>query len=153
MLPLGILLWSHFAETTGELVIAGDTSGSMGAIYPVLFGEIARICEIANPEKVRIVWWDSAVCGEQVFEKQDFASIAQALKPRGGGGTEPQCVIDHIRQNDIKAKGIIWLTDGYFYGNNNLQTDIPQLWGVIDNDRFTPPQGKLVNISSLVEGV
>jgi predicted metal-dependent peptidase len=75
------------------------------------------------------------------------------LKPRGGGGTEPQCVIDHIRQNDIKAKGIIWLTDGYFYGNNNLQTDIPQLWGVIDNDRFTPPQGKLVNISSLVEGV
>jgi predicted metal-dependent peptidase len=153
MLPLGILLWSHFAETTGELVIAGDTSGSMGGIYPVLFGEIARICEIANPEKVRIVWWDSAVCGEQVFEKQDFASIAQALKPRGGGGTEPQCVIDHIRQNDIKAKGIIWLTDGYFYGNNNLQTDIPQLWGVIDNDRFTPPQGKLVNISSLVEGV
>ena len=152
-LPLNVLLWSHFAESTGELVIAGDTSGSMGGIYPVLFGEIARICELANPERVRIIWWDSEVCGEQVFEKQDYHSIAQALKPAGGGGTEPACVVNHIRANDIKAKGLIWLTDGYLWGADNLQTDCPQLWGVIDNDHFVPPQGKLVNISSMMEGV
>jgi predicted metal-dependent peptidase len=152
-LPLGVLLWSHFSESTGELVIAGDTSGSMGAIYPVLFGEIANICRMANPERVRIIWWDSEVCGEQVFEPHEYESIAQALKPAGGGGTEPSCVVRHLRTNDIKAKGIIWLTDGYFYGAQDLHTEAPQLWGVVDNERFTPPQGKLVNISSLLEGV
>lgn len=151
--PLGVLLWSHFAESTGELVIACDTSGSMGGIYPVVFGEIARICQLANPEAVRIVWWDSEVCGEQVFKQGEYENISQLLKPKGGGGTEPQCVTQHIRKNDIKAKGIIWLTDGYLYSSADLSMDIPQLWGVVDNPRFVPPTGKLVHINSIMEGV
>jgi hypothetical protein len=41
------------------------------------------ICGVCEPEKVRVLWWDTAVHGEQVFEG-DYANIAGLLKPLGG---------------------------------------------------------------------
>lgn len=147
LLPLGIVMPSHFSESTGELIIACDTSGSMGAIYPTVFGEIARIVENVQPDGVRLLWWDSAVCGDQYFKPHEFANIASLLKPAGGGGTSPECVVQYIRANKYQPKGVVWLTDGYLDGSDG-KVDVPALWGVVDNDHFTPPQGKAVHIYS-----
>jgi len=145
--PQGVLMPSHFSEATGELVIACDTSGSMGGIYPTVFGEIARIAENVKPDSVRIIWWDSAVCGEQLFKPHEYNQIATQLKPLGGGGTTPECVVQYIREKKYQPKGVIWLTDGYLDGSNAV-VDTQALWGVVDNDHFTPPQGKAVHIYS-----
>jgi predicted metal-dependent peptidase len=147
LLPLGIVMPSHFSESTGELIIACDTSGSMGAIYPTVFGEIARIVENVQPDGVRLLWWDSAVCGDQYFKPHEFANIASLLKPAGGGGTSPECVVQYIRANKYQPKGVVWLTDGYLDGSDS-KVDVPALWGVVDNDQFIPPQGKAVRIYS-----
>lgn len=147
LLPLGVVMPSHFSEATGELIIACDTSGSMGGIYPTVFGEVARIVENVQPDGVRMLWWDSAVCGEQYFKPHEFANIASLLKPAGGGGTSPECVVQYIREKKYQPKGVVWLTDGYLDGSDG-KVDVPALWGVVDNDHFVPPQGKAVRIYS-----
>jgi predicted metal-dependent peptidase len=145
--PQGILMPSHFSEATGELIVACDTSGSMGGIYPTVFGEIARIAQNVNPDSVRVIWWDSAVCGDQSFKPHEFDRIGSLLKPVGGGGTSPQCVVEYIRSKKYQPKGVVWLTDGYLDGSDG-KVDVPALWGVVDNDHFVAPQGKTVRIYS-----
>ena len=146
-LPLGLLMPSHFAVTAGELHIYTDTSGSMAGVYPVIFGEIANICQQANPELVRLIWWDTRVRGEQVFTQGQYDTIAQQLAPKGGGGTTPQCVVQHVQQKQYKPSGAIWLTDGYI---DACPTSVcsNELWGVINNDRFKPLHGKTMRIYS-----
>ena len=145
--PQGILMPSHFSESTGELVVACDTSGSMGPIYPTVFGEVARIVQNVMPDSVRMLWWDSEVCGDQLFKPHEYANIASLLKPAGGGGTSPSCVVQYIREKKYQPKGVVWLTDGYLDGSDG-KVDVPALWGVVDNDQFVAPQGKTVRIYS-----
>lgn len=146
MLPQGFIMPSHYSETVGELVIACDTSGSMGAYYGLLFGEVARICEQAKPDKVHVIWWDTKVCAAQEFLPHQYQDIAKLLKPKGGGGTDAQCVVDYMQEKEIKPKGMVWLTDGYI--GNEPRNDVPALWGVVDNDSFVPRTGKLLRIKT-----
>lgn len=142
-----ILMPTHFDIAMGELMIACDTSGSMESVYPIVFGEIANICKQANPDKVRVVWWDTQVCDEQVFERGQFEQIADLLKPTGGGGTSPQCVADYIQIKNYKPTAVIWLTDGYL---DACPTAVcgNELWGVVNNDHFKPAHGKVLRIHS-----
>ena len=146
-LPLGILMPSHFSVAAGELHIYTDTSGSMAGVYPVIFGEIANICNQVNPELVRIIWWDTRVRGEQVFVRGQYDAIAHQLAPKGGGGTTPQCVVQHVREKQYNPSGAIWLTDGYIDACPSSVCS-NELWGVINNDRFKPSHGKTMRIYS-----
>ena len=147
--PLGILLPSHFSYNKGEIIIAGDTSGSMGPIYPILFGEIAQIAQTVIPDALRVIWWDTSVCGEQLFKPDEYHSIATLMKPMGGGGTTPQCVVKYIAEKQYKPRAVIWLTDGYLDGNNAV-VPCAALWGIVDNESFVPPQGKAIHIKGRI---
>jgi predicted metal-dependent peptidase len=146
LLASGFVMPSHFNESVGELVVACDTSGSMTSYYGVLFGELARICKTASPESVRVLWWDTAVRGEQVFTPIDYDNIATLVKPKGGGGTTPHVVTEYMEEHRIQPQAVIWLTDGYI-GSDTPNTSAPSLWGVVDNDSFVPTHGKLVRIN------
>lgn len=146
MLASGFIMPSHFSESTGELHIYCDTSGSMTGVYPIVFGEVVQIVRDVNPEKVRIIWWDTAVAGEQVFEPKDYGAIAQALQPKGGGGTTPEVVRKYVDKKGYKAKCGVFLSDGDFF-TSDVSMPWPVLWGIIGNDNFTPAQGKVVNIN------
>ena len=146
LLASGFVMPSHFNESVGELVVACDTSGSMTSYYGVLFGELARICKTASPESVRVLWWDTAVRGEQVFAPIDYDNIAKLVKPKGGGGTTPHVVTEYMAEHRIQPQAVIWLTDGYL-GCATPATSAPSLWGVVDNDSFVPTHGKLVRIN------
>jgi predicted metal-dependent peptidase len=147
--PLGILLPSHFSYNKGEVIIAGDTSGSMGPIYPILFGEIAQIAQTVMPDALRVIWWDTSVCGEQLFKPDEYHAIATLMKPMGGGGTSPQCVVKYIADKKYKPRAVIWLTDGYLSGDNAV-VPCAALWGIVDNEQFIPPQGKAVHIKGRI---
>jgi predicted metal-dependent peptidase len=146
MLAAGFVMPSHFSESLGELVIACDTSGSMGPYYTNIFGEVARICETTKPAKVRVLWWDTSVCGDQEFAPGDYDRIASLLKPAGGGGTTPDVVVQYLKEKKINAKGLVWLTDGYI-GCDTPRTDMPAIWGVVNNDTFVPQHGKVLHIN------
>lgn len=145
LLAAGFILPSHFTESIGEIIIAADTSGSMGPYYKLLFGEVSTICQQTKPAAVRVLWWDTSVCGDQVFTATDYDQIATLLKPKGGGGTTPQVVVDYIVKHKIDAKAIIWLSDGYI-GCDDPITTMPSLWGVVDNDSFVAKHGKTLQI-------
>ena len=147
LLASGFILPSHFTESVGDLVIACDTSGSMASYYGMLFGEIARICKDVAPESVRVLWWDTSVCGDQVFKPHEYDNITKLVKPVGGGGTEASCVAHYMAEHSIKPRAVVWLSDGYLFGDDPALS-VPSLWGIVDNDSFVPSHGKVLRIKS-----
>jgi predicted metal-dependent peptidase len=132
---------SMHSETMGELVVAIDTSGSINNEQISAFAsELASICDVCNPDKVRVLWWDTAVHGEQVFEG-NYNDIAKMLKPMGGGGTHVGCVSDYMVKNSINAEVLVIFTDGYVEGNIKWDVTAPTMWFVTENGRFDPPSG------------
>jgi len=149
LLASGFIMPSHFTESVGDIVIAADTSGSMYPHYRLLFGEVARICQLVKPDSVRVIWWDDEVCAEQLFKPMDYDQIGGVLKPSGGGGTTPDCVTQYMAEKKINAKAIVWLSDGYL-GCDTPNTPMPSLWGIVDNDSFVPTYGKVLHINSSI---
>ena len=135
-------------ETVGEIIYAVDTSGSISnEDLALVAGELASLCELCQPERVRVLWWDTQVHGEQVFES-DYGNIAKMLKPMGGGGTRVTSVSDYINEKKITAECLIVHTDGYVESTIDWKLKLPTLWLVTHNRSFTPPSGKKVMISN-----
>ena len=148
MLAAGYLIPQHYTETVGEIIIAADTSGSMGSVYPVVFGEVAQICRTVCPDKVHVIFWDTKVAAHQMFKPDQYSQIATLLRPAGGGGTVPSCVTKYMEEKKIVAKVIIWITDGYL-GGETADAGIPSLWFVLDNPNYVAPNGKTLHGCSL----
>lgn len=129
-------------DTIGEVIVGIDTSGSIGGKELNEFAsELASVCMTCCPEKVRVIWWDASVHGEQVFESGDYNNIAGLLKPLGGGGTHVGCVSEYINANKLTADAVIILTDGYVEDNVQWNINTPTLWMVTQNKSFEPPAG------------
>lgn len=141
-----MLLPTTINETVGELIIAIDTSGSIGGHELSQFaGELSSICQMVCPERVRVLWWDTKVHAEQVFEEKDYSDIARLLKPRGGGGTSVGCVSNYINQQKLTADAVIVFTDGYVEDNIAWNISCPSLWLVTLNSSFVAPgNGRMV---------
>ena len=92
-----------------------------------------------------MLWWDSAVHGEQVFT-ENYDQIRSLLKPVGGGGTQASSVAKYISDNDINAECVVVLTDGYVERSVQWGISTPTLWVVSGNKGFTPPSGKKINL-------
>jgi len=148
-LAMGMLRPSGITERVGELVIAIDTSGSIGQQeLTKCLSEIKGVCDTVRPESVRILYWDTKVCAEEVYgvHGTPLEQLTQTTKPAGGGGTNVQCVPDYIRDNKINAQAVIVLTDGYLGGDWGAWT-MPLLWGILDNKSARPTIGKTLHIN------
>jgi predicted metal-dependent peptidase len=136
-----------YSETVGELVIAIDTSGSISQVQLSEFAsELASICETVTPEKVRVLWWDTMVHGEQEFDENNYNQIASLLKPQGGGGTRVGCVNEYIAANNVNAECVIVFTDGYVEDSFEWSVNAPTLWMVTRKQSFAPPSGVVINV-------
>jgi predicted metal-dependent peptidase len=133
------------AETMGDVIMAIDTSGSIGADELNLFAsELASICDLMSPSGVRIIWWDGAVAGEQYFN-DDYANLSSRLEPKGGGGTYLSCVSKYVINKGYEADCIVVLTDGYTENDIKWDTPIPTLFTIVHgNKSFTAPTGKVI---------
>jgi predicted metal-dependent peptidase len=132
---------SMHSETMGELVVAIDTSGSIDNQQISEFAtELASICETCSPEKVRVLWWDTMVHGEQVF-LGNYQDIAKMLKPKGGGGTHVGCVSDYLVKNSVNGEVLVIFTDGYVEDKPKWDVTIPTMWFITQNKGFNPPAG------------
>lgn len=141
-----IYMPSTYSERPGEIVIAIDTSGSIGdEILAEFAGEVASICENVTPDMVRVVWWDTKVHGEQVFQ-DNYDGIVNMLKPQGGGGTRVACVSEYLIENNYSPDCVVVFTDGYVESEVKWDTTAPTLWMVTRNKTFTPPTGQMVKV-------
>jgi len=135
-------------ETIGEIVVAIDTSGSIGMKELTEFAaELVSICDVCVPDKVRVLWWDTMVHAEQTFT-DDYQNIANLLKPEGGGGTRVGCVADYINKESIKAECVLVFTDGHVESDIKWNISSPSLFMVTSNRGFVPPAGtKTVHVN------
>ena len=131
-------------ETIGEIIVAIDTSGSIGEKELNEFAsELVSICESVTPETVRVLWWDTMVHGEQIFT-DNYANIGAMLKPKGGGGTRVSCVSEYLNKNKVNAECVMVFTDGFLESDVKWSVSAPTLWMVTENKHWTPPTGKKV---------
>jgi predicted metal-dependent peptidase len=69
------------------------------------------------------------VCQHEKYEQDQLDNLLSSTKPRGGGGTAPQCIPDFINKHKIKAECAIILTDGYV-SSWGTGWPCPTLWGI-----------------------
>lgn len=132
-------------ESIGELVVAIDTSGSIdGVVLTEFASELSSICNVCMPSKVRVLWWDTEVHGEQVFSPEDYGNLKDILKPQGGGGTMVSSVSDYINIKKVNSEAVIVFTDGYLEQDIKWNISAPTLWLITQAKDFTPPSGKVV---------
>ena len=144
-----VILPSIIGKRVKHLVVAIDASGSIiGPMLDLFLTELNKVVTDVNPEKIDILYWDTEVCNHETFTGSDKKSIVHRTNPRGGGGTNPDCVADHMRKHKLAPDALIVLTDGYMHSapQNWASIKTPSLWCVIGNDRYTPPHGQLVLI-------
>lgn len=139
---------SSISERMGILVCAIDMSGSIGTREVAQFiGNLVRICETVKPEEVHLMYWDTRVCAHEVYKSDQYDSLLSRTKPAGGGGTDPQCIVDYMKGKRIKADCAVILTDGYVcsWGEG---WDCPTLWG-ITSQNIESKVGKSVHIGGV----
>jgi predicted metal-dependent peptidase len=121
---------SLIGESVGRIVVAIDTSGSIGGEEIGQFlGEVRKICETVRPEGIDLVYWDMDVCQHEKYEQDELENLLSSTKPKGGGGTDPQCVVDYIKAHKLKPECAVVLTDGYV-GSWGKGWECPTLWGI-----------------------
>ena len=148
LLHTGIYFPSGITEQVDELVLAIDTSGSIGQRELTAFlSEIKCICDTVHPKKLRILYWDTEVCAEEVYSVDELDTLTQSTKPAGGGGTDVHCVTSYMATNNITPQATIILTDGYLWGGWGTW-DCPTLWCILDNKGATANCGKTIHIES-----
>ena len=148
LLGQGIYMPSTYSEQVGELVVAIDTSGSIGQDEITAFlSEVKGICDTVHPDKVRLLYWDTEICRDETYDTHELDTLVQSTKPKGGGGTDVECVTEYIREENINAQACIVITDGDLYSGWGQWT-MPVLWCVIDNKLRVPDVGKCVHIKS-----
>jgi predicted metal-dependent peptidase len=92
----------------GEIVLIGDTSGSIGNDELVAYtSEAAAIAEDVRPSRIRFLWADTRVAGRQIFEEGEPI----VPKPAGGGGTD-MCV-PLKEAEEYEPEVVVLFTDGY----------------------------------------
>jgi predicted metal-dependent peptidase len=143
---MDIIMPSAISESIGEIVIAIDTSGSIGQEELSKFlTEVKGICDQVHPSKVRMLYWDTQVCKEEVYLQDELDDLVRSTKPAGGGGTNVECVPAYMAEKDIKPECVVVLTDGYLGGSWG-SWNVPVLWCIQGNKNANANVGVTVHI-------
>ena len=148
LMSQGIYMPSGISEQVEELVIAIDTSGSIGQSELTEFlSEVKGVCDTVKPDKVRLLYWGCSVVGDESYDMHELDNLVTSTKPKGGGGTDVNCVTQYMAKKSIKPQAVIVLTDGYLY-NGWGEWTCPVLWTILDNERALADVGKTVHIKA-----
>jgi hypothetical protein len=116
-----------------------------GDLFNKACNAVVDAVEQINPERVRVMFWDTDICSDQVFE-DNYTGVRDSLKPRGGGGTRAACVVEHMEKKGYNPACVVMITDGYLEHDLKWETSIPTLWLVLESEQFAPPRGRKVKV-------
>lgn len=126
-----------------NIAIAVDTSGSIhlekidGVMSEVMSELRSRINSYAM-SNVNIWCFDTMIYNHQ--------TSIDGFTLKGGGGSNPDINFKFIKENNIKPKALVIVTDGYFDNiHEKCNPDINVIWVLIDrNKNFKPPFGIVI---------
>lgn len=124
-----IYLPSLYSESMGEMIIAVDTSGSIGDRELALFaGYLNAVLQEVKPLKVHVVYADAEVNQVEEFLPENYPVTLKAV---GGGGTDFAPVFDWALAQGIQPACLVYLTD--LYGSfPPYEPGYPVLWMTLD---------------------
>ena len=151
MIGQDIYLPSMYSERINRLVVARDTSGSIGqATLNAFNGYLINACEEIRPEEVIVLDWGSSVVNDERYNAvEGYDAIKDRTRVYGGGGTSPECIGAYLVAHNIDADCLIVLTDGMFSAYDFVfPVQIPTLWCVDANywSNFRTPFGQAVKV-------
>lgn len=130
------------SESTGELVFAIDTSGSVSSRMLAQFlAEAEEALSTARPSKLVLMQCDAEV--HEVAEFTPGDRVATTLK--GGGGTHFAPIFEEVAQRQLSPLCVIVLTDLYG-GFPKTAPDYPVLWVTYGGD--SAPFGEVVRFNT-----
>lgn len=136
------------SEKVGHIVLAIDTSGSIGGDELNAFlSEVSGIAESVSPEVVDLLYWDGRVAGHETYNGSSVSNILQSTKPRGGGGTSPSCITNYMKDKRIEPECTVVLTDGYVGDDWGGDWPSPVLWCIVGGNTVTAPNGKTIHVN------
>lgn len=143
-----IYMPSLVGETVGRLGVGIDTSGSIGGkILDRFLSEVHSVANDVQPEAIDLMYWDTEVAGHEEYDRGNMQCLTQSTKPKGGGGTDPECVPAFLKEKRLKPECVIMLTDGYV--SSWGEWEVPVLWVVVGNRDATAPVGKTIHINEV----
>lgn len=133
-------------NSISEVVIARDTSGSMffGNRLRDATSEIIGITKAVSIDKIHFIDWDGQVENHEIYSSDTLVDAPAMKTATGGGGTDPTCVSNYLKEKGIKPDCVIMLTDGEVYEWGNWT--VPILWAITNDRNITAPVGKTIQI-------
>lgn len=132
------------SQTPGEeidITVAIDTSGSISNKELSLFlGEIQGIMDSFAGYKIKVISWDTRVSNPVDYTSENLENIAEYV-PGGGGGTDPKCIFDWLKEEGIVPDRLVVFTDGYFFGGDGPSDYCDVAWIVKGNPEFKASHG------------
>jgi len=141
-----VILPAIIGKRMKHLVVAIDTSGSVqGPLLTAFISELNKIIEDINPERLDVLYWDTAVENHETYTSGK-KEVVNKTKPRGGGGTDPNCAVLYMKKHKINPDALIMLSDGYMGSDPSDWGGInyPSLWCIIGNENYKTPHGQLL---------
>ena len=126
-----------------DVCVAIDTSGSISEQdLKDFLSEVKGIMESYDEYKVRVITWDTDVYNPAEYTSDNMSDITDYV-PGGGGGTDPMCVWEWLKDNDIEPKKLIMFTDYCFYGwePNAVKDYCDTVWVIKGNPDVEPEFG------------
>ena len=126
-----------------DIVIGIDTSGSIGPEdLKIFFSEIKGIMDSYSEYKMVVMGWDTEIGGVGEFTSDNLEDIT-SFDPQGGGGTDPMCVWEYLKANDIEPNKLIMFTDYCFFGWNpqEVESYCDTVWIIKGNPGAEPEFG------------
>ena len=150
-ISMDIIMPSSYDEKVGSILVGIDTSGSIGINELSQFlSEVKCICEEVSPEKIDLLYWDTAVASHEVYQGSELMGLTDSTQPKGGGGTNPDCVPKFMKKETLEPECVIMLTDGYIDSDKAEWSGLtsPVMWCIKGNSRFDSNSviGKVVHV-------
>jgi predicted metal-dependent peptidase len=145
-----IYLPQNIEHKVGKILVAVDTSGSIGGvILDTFLSEVKSICDEVRPESVDLLYWDWVIAGHETYTDGQYENLVEQTKPSGGGGTNPDCIPAYIKEHSMNQEVTIVLTDGYYSSEGDWSgVSTPILWCVVDHKYYTSQTGKVIHIKT-----
>jgi predicted metal-dependent peptidase len=139
-----VILPSILGKRMKWLVIAMDTSGSIqGQLLTDFLSEMNGCVSSIGADRVDVIYWDAEVAGHETY-KGNTKNIVHQTNPKGGGGTDPDVVVDFMQEKRMTPDALIMLSDGHMHTNKQKWAAIkaPTLWCILGNDKYEVPNGQ-----------
>jgi predicted metal-dependent peptidase len=139
-----VILPSIIGKRVKYLVLAMDTSGSVaGPLLTEFLSEMNGLVKSIGVDRLDIVYWDAEIQSHEIFTG-GVKDIVHRTNPKGGGGTNPDVVVDLMVEKQLKPDALIMLSDGYMHTNKSKWAAVtaPTLWCIIGNDSYEVPNGQ-----------